>query len=132
MANSPTHRALIQRLVLTLFLLLPLAPFVAAEDLPVTEKQKIETLINQVKSLKDAKFVRNGRSYSADNAATFLKGKWDANAADMTSAQDFVDRIASFSGTSGKPYLIRFQDGKEIKCRDYLLGELKRIEAPGL
>ncbi len=50
----------------------------------------------------------------------------------MTSAQDFVDRIASFSGTSGKPYLIRFQDGKEIKCRDYLLGELKRIEAPGL
>ncbi len=57
MANSRTHRALIQRLVLTLFLLLRLAPFVAAEDLPVTEKQKIETLINQVKSLKDAKFV---------------------------------------------------------------------------
>jgi len=44
----------------------------------------------------------------------------------MTSAQDFVDRIASFSGTSGKPYLIRFQDGKEIQMPRLFVGRAKK------
>jgi hypothetical protein len=32
------------------------------------------------------------------------------------------------SGTSGKPYLIRFKDGKEIKSREFLLEELRKLE----
>jgi len=31
-------------------------------------------------------------------------------------------------GTSGKPYLIRFKDGREIKSQEFLLAELKKIE----
>ena len=30
----------------------------------------------------------------------------------------------------GKPYLIRFKDGREMKSRDFLLAELKKIEKP--
>lgn len=100
-----------------------------AQGLPAAEKQKIEALINQVKTLKDAKFVRNGWTYNSDNAAKFLKGKWDANAAEVKSAKDFIDKVASFSGTSGKPYLIRFKDGKEIRSSEFLSAELKRIES---
>jgi len=33
------------------------------------------------------------------------------------------------SSTTGKAYLIRFKDGKEFKSRDYLLGELKKLDA---
>ena len=103
--------------------------FVQAQTLPNSEKQKIEALIKQVANLKDAKFVRNGSTYNADSAATFLRRKWGANESEVKTARDFIDKVASFSGTSGKPYLIRFKDGGEIKNRDFLLAQLKKLEA---
>jgi Family of unknown function (DUF5329) len=112
-------------------LLLGTPSFVRGQNLAAPEQQKIEALIQHVGNLKDAKFVRNGAVYEPATAARFLRGKWDANKADVKTVGDFIDKVATKSGTSGKPYLIRFQDGKEIKSRDYLLGELKRIEPPG-
>jgi uncharacterized protein DUF5329 len=112
-----------------LFLLLLTAPsFVLAQSLPVTEQQKIETLITQVGNLKDAIFIRNGSNYGAWTAVVFLRGKWNANASAIKTAHDFIDKIGTMSGTSGEPYLIRFRDGIEIHSRDYLLAELKKIE----
>ena len=102
--------------------------FVRAQDLPNSEKQKIETLIKQVASLKDAKFVRNGSAYNADSAAIFLRRKWQANESNVKTARDFIDKVASFSSTSGKPYLIRFKDGSESQSRDFLLSQLKKLD----
>ena len=102
--------------------------FVRGQDLPGSEKQKIETLIKQVANLKDAKFVRNGSTYNADSAAVFLRRKWQANQSNVKTARDFIDKVASFSGTSGKPYLIRFKDGSESESRDFLLSQLKKLD----
>lgn len=102
--------------------------FVRAQNLPNSEKQKIETLIKQVANLKDAKFVRNGSSYNADSAAVFLRRKWQANESNVKTARDFIDKVASFSATSGKPYLIRFKDGSESQSRDFLLAQLKKLD----
>ena len=102
--------------------------FVQAQTLANSEKQKIEALIKQVANLKDAKFVRNGSTYNADSAAVFLRRKWEANESEVKTARDFIDKVASFSGTSGKPYLIRFKDGGEIKSRDFLLAQLKKLD----
>jgi len=115
---------------LSALLLLLLAPpsFGQAQTLPTAEKQKIEALIKHVGDLKDAKFVRNGGTYEPSTAVRFLRGKWNANRSRVMSAQDFIDKVASLSGTSGKPYLIRFDDGKEIKSSEFLLAELKKIE----
>ena len=92
------------------------------------EIQKIEILIKQVRALKDARFIRNGASYSADNAATLLRRKWQANESNVKTARDFIDKVASFSGTSGKPYRIRFKDGREIESQEFLVAELRKIE----
>ena len=117
-------------LVLALSVLATVAPTMpVAQPLPAAEKQKIETLIKQVRGLNDATFIRNGSSYSAGNAATFLRRKWQANDSNVKTARDFIDKVASFSGTSGKPYLIRFRDGKEITSQDFLRAELKKIES---
>jgi hypothetical protein len=113
---------------MSFFLLLGLAIPVRAQTLSTGEKQKIEALIKQVAALKDASFVRNGWSYNANNAATFLQLKWEANAADVKTARDFIDNVASISGTSGKPYLIRFKGGREILSHDFLLAELKKLD----
>src|SRR5262249_40739858 len=104
-------------------------PFVCpGPNLPNSEKQKIETLIKQVANLKDAKFVRNGSSYNADSAAVFLRRKCQASESEVKTAQDFIDKVASFSATSGKPYLIRFKDGSESQSRDFLLAQLKKLD----
>ncbi len=94
------------------------------------EKQKIEALITHVEDLKDAKFVRNDREYDAKTAAKFLRGKWEANEAKVKTAKDFIDKAASVSSTTGKPYLIRFKDGKDVKSGDYLRAELQKLEKP--
>jgi hypothetical protein len=115
---------------MSFFLLLGLAipSLVRAQTLPAGEKQKIEALIKQVASLKDANFVRNGRNYNANNAATFLHLKWETKVAEIKTAVDFIDKVASVSGSSGKPYLIRFKDGREIISHDFLLSELKKLD----
>jgi hypothetical protein len=118
---------LISSWVLLLGLLLPSS--VRAQTAPGPEKQKIEALIKQVGEIKDAKFIRNGSTYEVSTAVRFLRGKWEANDSAVKTAKDFIDKVATSSGTSGKPYLIRFKDGREIKSRDFLLAELKRLEA---
>ena len=105
-----------------------LPSFASAQSAPAAEKQKIEALIKQVGDLKDAKFVRNGWTYEPATAVRFLRGKWEANDAEVKTARDFIDKVASASGTSGKPYLIRFKDGREIKNQEFLLAKLKKIE----
>jgi len=117
-------------IVVVLLLLFAAGPgFSGAQSAPAAEKQKIEALIKRVGELKDAKFVRNGSTYEPTTAVRFLRGKWEANDAKVKTAQDFIDNVASFSGTSGKPYLIRFKDGRELKSSDFLLMELKKLES---
>ena len=117
------------KLIILLLFVLAAPSFVHAQSLSAAEKQKIEALIDQVGALKEAKFVRNGWTYEPSTAVRFLRGKWDSNATEVKTARDFIDKVASMSGTSGKPYLIRFKDGKEIKSSEFLLAELKKIES---
>jgi hypothetical protein len=109
-------------------LLLAGTQFADAASASAGETQKIEALIQDVRNLKDATFIRNGSSYSSESAAIFLRRKWQANQSEVKTARDFIDKVASFSGTSGKPYLIRFKVGREIHSRDFLLARLKSVE----
>lgn len=110
---------------------LPLQVAFAAQDLPPAERGKIEKLIEHVQGLKSAVFVRNDVEYDASAAARFLRGKWEANAKDIRTTKDFIDKAASVSTTTGKPYLIRLRMGtemKELKSGEYLLEQLKMLE----
>jgi hypothetical protein len=90
------------------------------------EKSRIEALISHIENLKDAKFIRNGKSYDSKNAAKFLRGKWEAKAKEIRTAEDFIDKAATVSGTTGKTYLIKFNDGREVKCGEYLKEQLEK------
>jgi hypothetical protein len=107
-------------------LLLPIGA--ASQTATDAEKQKIEALIKHVGDLKEARFIRNGAEYDVGTAVRFLRGKWKANDKEVKTARDFVDKVASASGTSGKPYHIRLKDGREIASRDFLLAALKKHE----
>jgi hypothetical protein len=115
-------------LCFSIFLQTSVLQSVTAQTAPAAERQKIDALIKSIADAKDLQFVRNGKAYDATIAAKFLRGKLAANDAEVKSARAFIDKVASFSGTSGKPYLIRRSDGSEIKSKDYLLAELRKLE----
>jgi hypothetical protein len=94
---------------------------------PESERRTIEALITSVAELRDATFVRNGKSYDASSAARFLHEKWKSRESEVRSAEDFIERVASFSSTTSKPYLIRHADGRELRSADYLRAELGRL-----
>jgi len=70
--------------------------------------------------MKDATFIRNDKEYDARTAAFFLRSKWQMNKDKVRTSEDFIEKIASRSSTTGKPYRIRMKNGKEIECGDYL------------
>lgn len=101
-----------------------------AEVAPVDgAQQTIEALIDSVARLTDATFVRNGQDYSASAAARFLREKWHSRRSAVKTAEQFIDRVASFSSTTGRPYLIRFADGREISSAEFLRAELAKLRA---
>jgi hypothetical protein len=117
-------------LAFLLFLAFGTAQVLHAQSAAPNERQKIEALIKFVSEMNGTKFVRNGSTYDAKAAATFLRLKWGANDSEVKTARDFIDKIATLSGTSGKPYVIRFEDGSEMTSRDVLLAALNKIQKP--
>ncbi|HET7538006.1 MAG TPA: DUF5329 family protein [Candidatus Didemnitutus sp.] len=92
------------------------------------EDQKIEALLAYVGEHKDAVFIRNGSEYSAGTAVKFLRGKWDRARDEVKTARDFIDKVATKSSTTGKPYQIRLADGTMVSCADFLAGRLAELE----
>jgi hypothetical protein len=101
----------------------------AGDGMPEAERTRVERLIVYVESRTDVAFVRNGTAYSSRDAATFLRGKMDRMGNGVTTAQQFIEQIASKSSTSGEPYMIRHPDGRMEHSAKFLGEELKRMEA---
>jgi hypothetical protein len=95
---------------------------------PPTEAEKIQMLITYVEQLKDAKFIRNGDEHTAKEAAKFFRKKLDRKEKEVKTARDFIAKCASVSTTSGKPYEIKFANGKILTTAEALTKELERIE----
>jgi hypothetical protein len=47
----------------------------------------------------------------------------------VTTAREFIERIATKSSMSGKFYEVKFGDGKTMLAAQFLSEELKRLEA---
>src|SRR5205085_12126360 len=73
----------------------------AAHALSAPEQARIERLIKYVESRTDLQFVRNGSSYSSEDAAKFLRGKLDGMGGNVNTAQQFIEQIATRSSSSG-------------------------------
>ena len=96
---------------------------------PAHEQSRIERLIRFVEAQKDMKFIRNGSEYSCSDAGRFLRGKLESMGGEVTTAREFIERIATKSSMSGKPYHVKFADGRLMPAAQFLGEELKRIEA---
>ncbi len=92
-------------------------------------RAEIERLIASVASLDGAVFVRNGVEHSAAQAAEHLRNKWARTSPPVSDPDRFIRDVASASSQSGRPYLIRFRDGREVESAQFLREELSRLRA---
>lgn len=94
---------------------------------PVEEQSRIDYLLGQVKS-SSAAFLRNGREHTASRAASHLARKLRFAGKRVQTAREFIVGIASRSGDSGKPYEIRWTDGRRQRLAEWLTARLEVYE----
>src|SRR3954468_6660321 len=86
-----------------------------------TPRDEIESLLQYIGNLEGATFVRNGEPHTPAEAMSHLRMKWEKQESKVVTAEDFIRLCATQSVVSGKPYLIRFQDGHEVESAVVLL-----------
>ncbi len=76
-----------------------------------------------------ATFVREGKDYEPAAAKQFLVAKLGSHRGAAVTVDDFIDKLASTSSQTGKPYEVKLPDGKTITMREWLRAELAKLEA---
>ena len=89
-------------LLCSLLLVFALQPAATLAD---SMNEEIDYLISSV-GRGGCTFIRNGNRLSGRNARAHLQSKRRRNAHVIDSTEVFIEKIASKSATSGKPYLI--------------------------
>jgi len=106
----------------------PHAPLSAATAVrPLPEQNKIDYLISEVRS-SPATFLRNGAEHTGIRAAAHLARKLRFAGKRVQTARDFIVGIASKSESSGKPYEIRWPDGRRQPLAEWLAARLVLYE----
>ena len=107
-------------LVLISVLALSGSPLFARADATHEDlNETIRYLLNFVAD-SDCAFIRNGRSYTPKEAVEHIEAKYEYFKKEIKTPEDFIRLAASKSLFSGRPYLVRTQDGKEMKAADWL------------
>lgn len=116
------------KILYSIFFVLFMWPLVAQQPV-YTEQQKTDHLIVFVRTLRGATFIRNGSEHTPAAAANHLQYKRQKAGSRLKSARDFIEKVATSSSMSGKPYMIRFANGKEFPASMVLTNELNKLEA---
>ena len=97
------------RLSVAILLCLVCAPAAFADE---TMDREIDYLLETVAN-SNCVFVRNGSEHGPEAAKDHLSLKRRRGKRYFSSAEEFIDRLASSSSWSGKPYYIRCDDGEQ-------------------
>ncbi len=79
---------------------------------------EIEYLLDYV-STSGCRFIRNGSAHDPADAADHLRLKYSRGKRYVNSAEQFIDRLASESSWTGKPYSVDC-NGRTEPSRDWL------------
>jgi Family of unknown function (DUF5329) len=107
--------------VALVFLSMSAGQLVAAESLD----DSIKFLLDYVEK-SDATFIRNGQKHAPQEAANHIKAKYEHFKKEIKTPEDFIRLSATKSLLTGKPYLVRTPDGKEMRLDEWLTEALKQ------
>ncbi|HCM42187.1 MAG TPA: hypothetical protein DIS66_02590 [Candidatus Omnitrophica bacterium] len=90
------------------------------------QKQRIEYLLERL-SRTAYNFLRNGETHNSKKAILLMRYKWVKFGSEVQTAEDFVDKIASGSRTSGEPYYVKANQ-RYYLVKDILFFELEQLD----
>jgi len=117
-----------------LLVLLPcaFAATVFAAPLPPAARAEIDGLLSRLEA-SACQFNRNGTWYPAAEAKSHLlrKLKYLEDRGLVQSAEQFIERAASSSSTTGQPYLVKCGNDSPVQSGTWLLSQLQGMRSSG-
>lgn len=93
----------------------------------LTESEKIKLLLDKIEH-SGLIFIRNETEYSSKKARIHLERKLSNAGSLIRTAKHFIEHIATKSSWTGKPYYVKFSNGKMIRSAVWLRRMLLEIE----
>ena len=95
-------------------------PVLAAADVTETE---VEYLVSTI-GASDCTFIRNGKRHTAEAAEDHLRMKYRRGKRYAPTAEKFIERLASASSMTRKPYYIECDGQKAVPSGEWLMAHL--------
>ena len=102
---------------------------VSAQGMEARVRAEIDELLAFIRT-SDVRFIRSGREYSPAAGADHLRSKLEKAGDRVKTVDDFIEGIASRSYLTGKPYLVKFPDGRTQPTGDWLRAHRAAGRAP--
>lgn len=101
-----------------------------AASLPFTARSEIASLLSRL-ATSGCEFKRNGSWHTAEEAQAHLRRKLDylVDKDAVSSTEQFIERAASKSSRSGKPYQVRCDKQAPVPSSRWLHTELQKLRA---
>lgn len=101
-----------------------------AEPVPAPVQAEVRTLLDRLAS-SDCRFKRNGSWHGAAEARDHLQRKYEylAERDAIGSTEQFIDRAASRSSVSGRPYWVQCAGRDPVASRTWLTTLLRTLRA---
>jgi hypothetical protein len=121
----------VQRLLLFL-LTVTLAAAGTAASLSPAARAEIDALLSRLEA-SSCTFNRNGTWYPPAEAKVHLlrKLKYLEDRGAVQSTEQFIERAASSSSTTGQPYLVKCGSGAPVESGTWLLSQLQGMRTSG-
>ncbi|CAM3970218.1 MULTISPECIES: YfeK family protein [Klebsiella] len=101
-------------------LLTLLLSFPVIAKLNAYQEARINAMLDALAQKSDLIFVRNGDAHTCDEAVAHLRLKLSNTRNRIDTAEQFIDKVASSSSVTGKPYIVRIPGKNDQQARPYL------------
>jgi hypothetical protein len=92
-----------------------------------SEKEKIDYLLETLEN-SNLIFIRNGDEYSSKEARAHMQKKLEYAGNRITNVDQFITYLATKSSISGKPYYVKYPDGKKVESSIWMRELLNNLE----
>jgi hypothetical protein len=99
-----------------------LPPGARADDIPAEIEYLLTTIGNS-----DCTFIRNGKRHDARDAEAHLRMKYRRGKRYAPTSEKFIERLASKSSLSNKPYYIECKSEERMAFGPWLMQRLKEL-----
>ena len=92
----------------------------AYAKLTAHEEARINAMLEGLAQKKGLIFVRNGDEHTCDEAVSHLRLKLGNTRNRIDTAEQFIDKVASSSSITGKPYIVKMPGKSDENAQPFL------------